>query len=129
MDKLGKYPKEIFILLICYIVGIFVDLYIVYGNILREKPLSQIIFIALPSLLLIIMIFLLHIRKKWAYVALWIMYFPISLCGWAVAIVYIILPNPIFPILMIVCGINTIKSMISKSVKYYFMDNNNCTIQ
>ena len=93
-----------------------------------EKPLSQIILIALPSLLLIIMIFLLFIRKEWAYVALWIIYIPIAICGWIIAIVSIILPNIIFTLVMLLCGITTVISMISKSFRHYFM-NKNSTIQ
>ena len=121
-ERLGKkYPNEIYCLFVCYVIGILVDFHLVYKQIVLERPVFNIVLIALPSLLLLTMIVLLFVRKRWAFVALWIMYLPISLCGWVIAIAYFALSGIHITVLLMICGIITVTSMTNKSVRHYFL--------
>ena len=124
MEK--RHPKEIFVLMICYMLGIYVDVQLVYGLITRGKSVIEIVLISLPSLLLITMIFLLFVRKDWAYKTLWILYIPIALCGFITAIVNVFL-DIFITALMLVCGLTTLNLMLCPTFKNYYADSNNPT--
>lgn len=117
-----KRPIQIYYLIACFIVGIFLDVFFLHKQIVREQPTIQIIIVGLPSFLFICMIFLLFIRHKIAYITMLILYLPVSIYGWITAITFIVLPHTQVVILLLICGIVTLHSLFCKPTRAYFFN-------
>ena len=120
MDR--KRPIEVYLLLICFIIGILADIYALslpHVN-LREKSVWQIFAVGFPSVLLICMSLLLFVKRKTSYIIIWLLYLPVAFCGWCFVFLSFYFLN-IFTLLLPICGILTMFSLFSKSLKTYFL--------
>ena len=118
-----KRPFQLYILIICFIIGVFADMFMLYIQHTHkpEKTMVDVFIVILPSIILIFMSILLFIKNKIAYVLLWLMYLPISISGCIFVFMSLYFLN-IFTILLPICGIFTIYSLTSKPLRVYFFN-------
>ena len=116
----NKRPIQLYCLLVCFMIGILIDVYILHRQVLLGKPKMQIILMGLPSVALLCMSFLLFIRQKGSYIAIWILYIPIAVCGWITAIVSLFLADMYVVLLLPICGILTLYSLFCEPLRKYF---------